>query len=371
MQFVFAGGGTGGHLYPGIALADELRRRYPSSGIRFVGSSRTIEADILSAAGHTGASIPARPFTRKPWRWPAFAVCSLAAYRQSLRILEGVKADLVIALGGYAGYWPARAARARGVPVVVLEQNVIPGKANQRIAAWAKSVCVQFKRTADHFPKGARVYVTGNPVRPEVERLSRDEGRARYGAPPDAKVLLVTGGSQGASAINELIVALARELAGIENAFIIHQTGKADEMRLRSAYRVVGLPGKVAAFFHDLPWALAAADLVVARAGATSIAEICVRGLPSVLIPFPHATDDHQWANAQELAARQAAVVFRQDAIDRQQFGRTLIDLLKDDARLATMGTRARELAVPDALDQVVWVCEEAMGVARGDGVSE
>lgn len=361
MHVVFAGGGTGGHLYPGIAVADELRRRHPDCSVQFIGSSRSLEAEILKRADCSAMSIPARPFTKLPWKWPAFALCSAAAYRQSMRILRALDVDLLVALGGYTAYWPARAARARNIPVVVLEQNAVPGKANRRIARWAKAVCVQFPDSATAFPKGANVLTTGNPVRREIVQQTADEGRRRFGIAPDAKVLLVVGGSQGAIAVNELLVGMARKLAQTKGLVVIHQTGKSDQARISSAYQVAGLTATVQAFFHDLPCALSAADLVVSRAGATSIAEFCARGLPSVLIPFPHAADNHQRANAQTLASHDAAAVFDQAGLDREAFGTLLLELLHDDARLTEMGACARRLGAPDALDNVVAVCEDAM----------
>jgi len=361
MHVVFAGGGTGGHLYPGIAVADALRRRHPKCSVRFIGSSRSLEAEILKRAGCEAVSIPARPFTRLPWKWPSFALCSAAAYRQSARILRALDVGLLVALGGYTAYWPARAARARSIPVVVLEQNAIPGKANRRIARWAKAVCVQFADSADAFPKGANVITTGNPIRREVVELSRDEGRRRLGIADDAKVLLVVGGSQGADAVNELMVGMARDLAQMNGLFVIHQTGKSHQARVRSAYQVARVTGKAQAFFHDLPSALSAADLVVSRAGATSIAEFCARGLPSILIPFPHAAENHQSANAQALASHDAAVLVEQADVDREDFRKLLLDLLQDDARLAKMGNNARRLGAPDALDNVIAVCEDVM----------
>ena len=361
MHIVLAGGGTGGHLYPGIAVADELRRRHPDCAVRFVGSSRSLEAEILKRARCDAVSIPARPFTKLPWKWPSFALCSAAAYRQSVRILRAFDVDLLVALGGYTAYWPARAARARGVPVVVLEQNAVPGRANRRIARWAKAVCVQFPDSADAFPKGANVVTTGNPVRPEVVQLGRNEGRKRFAIAREAKVLLVVGGSQGAGAVNELMVGMARELARMKGLFVIHQTGKSDQARVRSAYQVAGVSGRAQAFFHDLPSALSAADLVVSRAGATSIAEFCARGLPSVLIPFPYAADNHQSANAKALASHDAAVVVEQAGLDREAFRTLVVELLQDEARLAKMGDNARRLGAPDALDKVVAVCEDAM----------
>ena len=361
MHVVFAGGGTGGHLYPGIAVADELRRRHPDCSIRFIGSSRSLEAEILKRAHCEAVSIPARPFTKLPWKWPAFMLCSAAAYRQSLAILRALDVNLLVALGGYTAYWPARAARARHVPVVVLEQNAVPGKANRRIARWARTVCVQFPDSAGAFPKGANVVTTGNPVRREIVQLTRDEGRRRFRISDSAKVLLVVGGSQGAAAVNELMVGMARDLAKIDDLFVIHQTGKSNQARVQSAYQVARVTGTVRAFFHDLPSALSAADLVVSRAGATSIAEFCARGLPSILIPFPYAADNHQLANARALESHEAAVVMEQAGLDREAFRKVLVELLQDEPRLAKMGASARRLGAPNALDQVVAVCEDAM----------
>ena len=361
MQFLFAGGGTGGHLFPGLALARELRRRYPDSHSRFVASRRKLETHIVSRSGFPFVSIPAIPLPRAPWRWPVFALCSLAAYRQSARLIRALDVDLVVALGGYAAYWPALAAKAAGVPVVVLEQNVIPGKANRRIARWACAACVQFPDSRDLFPKDANVVVTGNPLRPEILSLSRQEGRRHYNIPEHAAVLLILGGSQGATAINSLVVDALRDLACIENLFVIHQTGPQDQLRVRAAYQAAGPRAMVRPFFHELPWALAAADLVVARAGATGIAEICARGLPSVLIPFPAATDDHQHANALQLESLGAAVLLDQHETDGACLVDTIKNILGDPDRMRKMSAGAQQLAVGNAAERVADICADAL----------
>jgi len=361
MHLLFAGGGTGGHLFPGLALARELRRRYPDSHSRFIGSRRKLEISIVSKSGFPFVSIPAVPFPKAPWRWPAFALCSLASYRQSARIIRALDVDLVIALGGYAAYWPALAAKYARVPVVVLEQNVIPGRANRRIARWACAACVQFPDSQKLFPKEANIVLTGNPIRQEIFTLSRQDGRRHYNIPENATVLLILGGSQGAAAINSLVVGALRQLARIDRLFVIHQTGSQDQSRVRAAYQVAGPPAMVRPYFHELPWALAAADLVVARAGATSIAEICARGLPSILIPFPAATEDHQRANARQLEALGAAVLLDQHETGSRRLFETIKNILGDPDRMRRMSDAAKKLAADDAVERVADICADAL----------
>ncbi|MFH0963648.1 MAG: undecaprenyldiphospho-muramoylpentapeptide beta-N-acetylglucosaminyltransferase [Planctomycetota bacterium] len=368
MRVIFAGGGTGGHLFPGIAVAEALRRRFGDAEIRFVGSRKRIEVGILASAGYELVSIPAAPFSKNPWRWPGFAVRSLAAYHQSLRLVRGLGADLVVALGGYAAYWPALAAKGRRIPVVALEQNVIPGKAGRRIAGWAYATCVQFPGSAEHFRPKANVVVTGNPVRREVRETTREQGRARLGLSEKERVVLVVGGSQGSHAINELVVEALGKLARIEGHFLIHQTGKSDYSRVEGAYQAAGVRGLVGAFFDEMPAHLAAADVVVGRAGATGIAEICVRGLPSILIPYPHAAEAHQEANARELASRGAAVVLDERKTTSEEFFRELEKLLGDPGRMRRMSEAARALGIGDAAERVVEICAQAVCAGRGGG---
>lgn len=341
--FLFAGGGSGGHLFPGIAVAEEILRRDPGSRIVFAGSDRGIEKAILARTGwrHVALSVSAYALSA---RRPVRSSLSLgSAVRGALRLIDETRPEAVIGLGGFASVPVAAAARVRAVPVVLLEQNVVPGRATSLISRWADEVCVSFAETIPMLPRGVRCRVTGNPVRREV--LRRLPPRSRRG-----ETLLILGGSQGAVGLNGMAVSAIRTLRErVRGWRVVHQTGERDVERVRAAYAEMEVEAEVAAFFDDLPARYANAALAVSRAGATTLAELACLGVPAVLVPYPGAVRDHQARNAEYYAALGAAVMVSEGDRAGERLAVALSGLSSEPSQLSRMSAAMGRCAKPDA----------------------
>jgi UDP-N-acetylglucosamine--N-acetylmuramyl-(pentapeptide) pyrophosphoryl-undecaprenol N-acetylglucosamine transferase len=349
LALVIAGGGTGGHLYPGIAVARELLRQVPSARVSFAGTSRGLEArvvpaegfdlDLIRSAGLKGKSVVAR------LRGASLLVPSLL---DAWRVISRRRPSVVVGVGGYSSGPVVLLAALRGVPTMVLEQNATPGLTNRLLARVVRRAAVSYEATLAHF--GARGFVAGNPVRAEFFARA-DSGGVVDGRP----TLLVLGGSQGARAINRVMPSAAVLVRDAHPAVrIVHQTGAADLEQTRAAYAQAQVDAEVEPFFDQLAARLHAADLVVCRAGATTLAELAAAGRPSVLIPFPAATDDHQRHNALVLVSAGAAVMIEERELDIDRLAATINNLLSDRQALEAMGHRASTLARPDAAARIV-----------------
>lgn len=353
---LFAAGGTAGHVVPAIAVADELTRAGLGVVPVFVGVEGRLEDRLVPSAGYPLHHVPAVPFVRRPsprlLRMPS---AMLRAEAQAVRIARETDAVGVMAFGGYVSFPAARAARRLGLPLVLHEQNSVPGLSNRIAARWAERVAVSFAGTVDRMRRPERCVVTGSPVAQHLHGLDRASRRgpacARLELDPDLPTVLVFGGSQGARSINSAVVeafARWREL-GLQ---LVHVTGAAGFEPTLEAWRAAaaGAPrGSVVEYLDDMADAYAVADLVVCRAGATSVAELAAVGLPSVLIPYPNAAGDHQLHNARALERVGAAVVLRDADLARGRLPDLVADLLGDRPRLARMGAAARAWSRPEA----------------------
>ena len=361
-RVVIAGGGTGGHLYPGIAVARELISRCPDIMVSFAGTARGIEMkvvpregfelDLLRSAGIKGKALIAR------LRGAALLPAGLL---DAWKILRTRRPTLVVGVGGYSSGPVVLVAALRGTPTMLLEQNALPGVTNRLLAPLVRAAAVSFESTRSFF--GSRAFVSGNPVRPEFFAA------AEPATEPDAhdrvhnRRVLIVGGSQGAHAINLAMVEaapkLAAETAGLR---LTHQTGERDVEMVRSGYRHAGLSAEVEPFLFDMGRRFGQADLIVSRAGATTIAEIAAAGKPSILIPLPTAADDHQRKNAEALAAAGAAEVLIQRDASGEQLARRILALVGDPERCRQMGGAARGMARPDAAKVIADRALELMG---------
>lgn len=360
---VFAGGGTGGHLFPGIAVAEELARRDDSLRIIFAGTRKPIEQTILHGTTFGYQSIDAAPSTmlkRNPgkflWRYAR-------ARRQAKQMLRRLRARAVVGLGGYASVPVVLAARSLRIPTVLLEQNIVAGRANRWLSRRADLVCHAFAEAVASTPRARadRLRVTGNPVRREIANLATATRRTT-GKP----TLLILGGSQGASAVNSAVCATAEELAvSLRNWRIVHQTGQRDAETVRACYTRHGIEHRVEPFFSNMVELYQAADLAISRAGATSLAELACCGLPAILIPIPHSLRDHQAKNAEHYENANAAVVVRQGA-DSQQTAGVLLSplrrLIEQDAIRKRMGDAMRTLGRPSAAADVAGLIGRLIG---------
>jgi UDP-N-acetylglucosamine--N-acetylmuramyl-(pentapeptide) pyrophosphoryl-undecaprenol N-acetylglucosamine transferase len=349
---VIAGGGTGGHLYPGLAVARELLRREPGAQVSFAGTARGLEArvipneglplDLIRSAGLKGKSLMTR------LRGAALVPLGFA---DAWRLLSRRRPDVVVGVGGYSSGPVVLAAALRGIATMVLEQNAAPGLTNRLLAPWVRAAAVTYEQALPFFR--GRGFVTGNPVRAEFFVVADAAPAADPASGP--RRLLILGGSQGAHAINLAMVAAAPELARREpGVFIVHQTGNRDLADVREGYTRGGVAADASAFVDAVAREMSAADLVICRAGATTLAELAAMGRAAVLIPFPAATDDHQRKNAQVLVDAGAAVMVEERDLTGAKLADVAATLLADRPRRQAMGQAMRVFARPDAAARIV-----------------
>jgi UDP-N-acetylglucosamine--N-acetylmuramyl-(pentapeptide) pyrophosphoryl-undecaprenol N-acetylglucosamine transferase len=359
---VFAAGGTGGHLFPAIAVAGELRRRHPGATIVFVGGTRGLETRLVPQAGFELRTLPLSGIKGRTMRGRLVAggAAAYAVFRCCLWFLAR-RPDLVVGAGGYASGPAVLAAWLLRVPTMLMEQNHFPGATNRWLAPRADAVCVPSELARTRL--GGVGLVTGNPVRPEFTAI---------GPPPhaDRMALLVFGGSRGARSINRAVVGALPQLAAMTPPpRLVHQTGPEEHEAVAGAYAAYpGLTADVRSFLDDMPRRLADADMVLCRAGATTLAELAAAGRPAILVPFPFAADDHQRANAEAVREAGAAVMVEDKDLDGVRCAAEIVALAGDPPRRLAMAAAARTLARPDAALRIADVADalvEGKGVPR------
>lgn len=346
---LIAGGGTGGHLYPGVAVAREIHRRDPGVSVTFVGTAQGIEARVIPREGFPFETIRSAGLKGKSLASLMRGLLLLPASAwDAWRVLSSQRPSVVIGVGGYSSGPVVGLAALRGIPTLLMEQNAAPGLTNRLLARVVRAAAVTYPDSLAHF--GGRGFVSGNPVRPEFlvpdrEHRTDDDGRVR---------VLVFGGSQGAHAINAAMADGARHLAASGGVVITHQTGERDLEMVRSAYRQAGLDARVEPFLYEMHREMRQADVVVCRAGATTIAELQAAGRAAVLVPLPTATDDHQRRNAQALVEAGAARMIEQAALSGERLAREIVALVGAPEERARLAVAARRMARPDAAGAIV-----------------
>jgi len=352
VRVLIAGGGTGGHLFPGMAVAEEVVRR--GGEVLFVGTSRGLEARVVPAAGYALERLEVSPLKRVGPAGLAMGLARLpAALFGSLAILRRFRPDVVLGVGGYASGPLVMAAALMRHRTAVQEQNSVPGLTNRLLGRVADRVFIAFPQAQSVFAR-RKTELVGNPVR---RKFLEAAGATSPSLSNDEPRLLVVGGSQGARAVNDLVLGAAEALAAAGvRLTIVHQTGAADADRCRQRYRALGLETRasVAPFIEDMAAALGTADLVIGRAGALTLAELAVVGRPGVLVPLPTAADDHQTRNAESFAMAGAAVLVDQRTATCTTFANTLAGLLADPPRRRAMSEAMRALARPNAARDIV-----------------
>ena len=352
LSVLIAGGGTGGHLYPGIAVAREIAARVPDAQVAFVGTAAGLEArvipreglplDVIRSAGLKGKAIG--PLIR------GFGLLPLSAV-DAWKVVTQRRPAVVIGVGGYSSGPVVLIAALRGIPTLLIEQNAMPGLTNRLLARVVDAAAITYEESARFF--GSKAFVSGNPVRPAF--FQHEEAHEQRTSPPGAARVLVFGGSQGAHAINVAMVEAAAELAARGSSFrVTHQTGERDLEMVRTAYRQAGLQADVEPFLFDMGRRIADADLIVCRAGATTLAEITAAGKAAILVPLPTATDDYQRKNADALASAGAAHVLLQAEMTGSTLARQVLALAGDTDRRARIATAARAFAKPHAARVIV-----------------
>jgi len=354
MRVIVAGGGTGGHVIPALAIAQELRAHYAAEVI-FVGTARGIETRLVPAAGFELRLIEVGALNRVDFatRLKTFANLPRAAMT-SAALLRELRPDVMLGVGGYASGPAMLVGALMNVPTMAFEPNVVPGFANRVLSATIRAAAVHFEQTCRYF---RNCYVTGVPVRREFFSVPP--------RPPDARLtLLVFGGSQGAHAINQAMIAA---LPGLKRAlpemYIIHQTGEKEYSGAQAAYLSANVPAEVSPFIDDMPGAFARADLLLCRAGASTVAEVTAAGKPAIFIPLPTAADDHQRHNAATLASTGAARLLPQMELSPERLTSEVVGLLQDRGKLARMSEAARAFAHPDAAAKIAALAARVAGV--------
>ncbi len=349
---VIAGGGTGGHLYPGIAIAGELRRRRPGLAVVFAAGGLPLERDILGRHGYpllpiASGGVVGKSFVRR--LTGGHRACR--GLLQSLRALRRMRPNMVIGVGGYASGPMVMAGVILRLPTLIHEQNYYPGTTNRLLSPWVRRVAMSFEETGRYLR--GRTVLTGNPIRAEFFEI----GRKPRGGPFE---ILIFGGSQGSRAVNNAVIeALGRLREHREGMRFLHGTGPADLERVRAAYASGGFDADARAFIAGIREAYARADLVVARSGASTVSEIAACGRASILVPLPTAAHDHQRFNARKLEGAGAAIVLEESALSGESLARFLLALRDDPRRLESMGDAARTLARPDAAARIADLAEE------------
>jgi UDP-N-acetylglucosamine--N-acetylmuramyl-(pentapeptide) pyrophosphoryl-undecaprenol N-acetylglucosamine transferase len=353
MRVVFTGGGTGGHLYPALALARHIRKEDPSSEMIFLGTEKGLESKILPPAGF-GLKVltiktPVRRLSRAMFR--TFFIMA-GGTLEAAKFLRWFSPDVVVGTGGYVSVPAVLAAMLLRIPVVLHEQNVIPGLANKKLAPWVALTCLSFPDSCHHFPPRARLTVTGNPRASEVVGAAAGEDEYRLlGLMPGRKTLLITGGSQGASKLNKLTLKALQLLEGRKDLQVLYITGQRYFEDMQSEARSLAPEPfiKMVPYLENMPLALSVADAVISRAGATTLAEINARGIPAILVPSPNVTNDHQWANAEVLEKKGAAFAFREEELTSEKLRETLCHLLDNPEKLTAMHKASLDLGYPRA----------------------
>lgn len=355
MKLLLAGGGTGGHLFPAVALAQHLLNQEADSQVLFVGTSQGLEQRMLPKLGLPLATVDMVGVVGRGWRGRFEMIPKLLkSFRQARRILRDFNPDLVIGVGGYSSVPVLLAAKTGGIPYLIHEQNALPGLSNRLLGKGARRICLSFQESAGSFP-AERVVVTGNPLRQGLEDVPAQL--------PEPGKLLIFGGSRGARAINQTVMdmlPLMKEWPGRPE--FLHQTGEEDFAQVRQAYQAAGLdPDQVIPFIDDMAAAYRDASLVVCRAGATTLAELAATGRPAILIPFPFAAADHQTSNARAFDRKGAAELLPQTELNAETLAMRVQILFNDRERLQLMAENSRLLGTPGAAQRILTECRSLL----------
>jgi UDP-N-acetylglucosamine--N-acetylmuramyl-(pentapeptide) pyrophosphoryl-undecaprenol N-acetylglucosamine transferase len=360
MKVVLAGGGTAGHVNPAIAVAGSLT----GAEVTFLGTERGVETKLVAGAGYPLKTIEVKGFDRsRPWTIAATGTKAVGAILQARRHLGDLGANVVVGMGGYVSLPACYAARSLKIPVVLHEQNIVLGLAHRACRGFAKRVAVSFEETLKS--AGRRSVYTGNPILPQLVRQDREaarvDGYRRFELDPTRKTLLVFGGSLGARSINEAAAGLATVWRDRADLQVLHITGSKDREMVSSRIADTGdLIYRLASYVEEMGQAYAVTDLAICRGGATTVAEVCALGVPSLIVPYPHHRDQQQLKHGRALERRGAARVIEDAAATSESFARLAGEILTDEAALTTMGEAARSLGRPHAAVDLAAVIEEA-----------
>ena len=356
LNVLVSGGGTGGHIFPALSIANEVQRRHPEARILFVGAEGRMEMEKVPASGYNIIGLPVSGFDRKHLL-RNFKVLARLFKSMGLakKILNDFKPDIAIGVGGYASGPMLKAAQKMGIPTLLQEQNSYAGVTNKLLAAKAECICVAYEGMERFFPQ-EKIVLTGNPVRRNLLECGAtpEQARQAMGVAPDKKTILIIGGSLGARTINNAIIDGLSKIGETYGVQVIWQTGKIYDQQCREALDASGVKNvSQMPFISNMDMAYRAADLVVSRAGASSISELQLLGKPAILVPSPNVAEDHQTKNALALANRDAAIMVR-DADAASQLVDTMLATVADDAKIAALGNNVSQMALRDAAERIV-----------------
>ena len=370
-RFIVTGGGTGGHIYPALAVAGELRGRHPEGEILYVGAQKGLEKDLVPREGYEFRALDIRGMERKiSFGALVSAFKAIGSVGQAMGIIRQFRPDAVIGTGGYASFPVGAAAVLSHVPLILHEQNVYPGLANRMLGRFAKGIAISWEESRKGFGGKAELIHSGNPIRQAIVSTTREEAFEKLKLSPEGKTVLVFGGSQGAVKITDAALGMM-ELYGKDGVRVILATGKANWQKAKEAAASRGIAFSeelsgdsrffILDYLHDMAAALAASDLVVCRSGALTLAEITARGIASVLIPHPYVPDDVQRKNAYAMQKAGSSVVIENADLDGKRLFAEVSALIADPGRLGSMAAAAKKMAMPDAAGQVAELAERHM----------
>lgn len=360
MRVMVSGGGTGGHIYPAITIIERLKALDPSVEILYVGTKKGLESDIIPKENIPFATIEVAGFQRK-LTWKNFVTIGRAATGvwQALSLVRKFRPDVVIGTGGYVCGPVLLAAGMLGVPTMIQEQNVVPGVTNKIASRFVKKIAVGYEEAGAYFPNRDKIVATGNPIRQAVLTARREDGLREFGLSESKKTILVSGGSRGARSINTAMIALHEKFCGRDDVQILHITGQNEYNKVIDSLQEKGIDWqgagniKIVPYAYHMPNALAMADLAIFRAGALGLAELAARGIPSVLIPYPYATANHQEYNARIMEKHGAAYVVLDKELTGELLCEKVEELLRDATKLAEMAQASLALGRAQAADDI------------------
>jgi len=357
MRIIITGGGTLGHIYPGLAIADKLRQK---AEILFVGTNKKIELEVIQKAGFQFRGIDIQDWSAGKVK---FILKLIKGFFTGIKYLKEFKPDIVMGMGGYASIPVVLGAVLLKMKTLLHEQNSIPGKANRLLANFVDKVAVSFSEAKQYLP-ARKVEVTGNPIRAQFGQINRQEALAKFNLDADKFTLLIFGGSKGAHKINEVMKETMNFLP-VDKIQIIWATGEQDYQFIKEAALKTGLKIIVKEFFYDLPIAYQAADLVICRAGANTLAEIIACNLPAILIPYPYATDNHQEHNAKFLVQKGAAIMIKESDLSIKKLTKTIIEFIENRDKLKNMAKNYQTFKITDATQRLIDTIEKVVA-SRG-----
>jgi len=364
IRLLLTGGGTGGHLFPAVATAQEFERQRPGTLMLFVGTRRKMDTETLAAYGFGSESIVSYGLKGKSVGQLIKAIAILPlSYLQAVKIIRKFDPDMILGVGGYVTGPVVAAGRSCGIPTLIHEQNSIPGLANRKLGKIVDRVCLSLPGSEMYFPAGKTIN-TGNPVRKNILDLFEGKKKGEKKVKP---TLLVLGGSQGAQMLNKLVTEafLLEDFKLFSKINLIHQTGEKDAAKVVALYEKNGIRAEVKPFFEKVEEVYAKADLLVSRAGATTLSEIAVLGKPAILIPYPYAADNHQIKNGEYYAQGGGALLYQEKDLSGHVLAKCIDDLVCNPTRLGAMGAAMRKLSFPDAAGKIVACCLQTMKITH------